>query len=242
VSVTLLRRGVPLLAASTSAGVVAPTLMCSARCAAPLRPAHLPHLRVCVRACVRVCVSSAAPVPRGPADKPPVRYTADSPTRYCDMLESVVPTDPNTPYDMKQVMQCVADEGTLFEVMPDAARNLVVGFARLNGQTVGMVGNEPMELAGCLDINSSVKVRGGGPGVGDGVGGGWGGVLAKMCLRGGVGWLPFPSARPRTCSSDRVGVSPIFCPVGRCVCIAACPCGVLRSAMSAQRYLVCAKC
>jgi acetyl-CoA carboxylase carboxyltransferase component len=74
------------------------------------------------------------------------------------MLESVVPTDPNTPYDMKMVMKNVADEGTLFEVMPDAARNIVVGFARLNGHTVGMVGNEPMELAGCLDINSSIKV------------------------------------------------------------------------------------
>jgi propionyl-CoA carboxylase beta chain len=52
-----------------------------------------------------------------------------------------------------------SDENTLFEVMPDAAKNIVVGFARLNGATVGMVGNEPMELAGCLDINSSIKVR-----------------------------------------------------------------------------------
>ena len=116
------------------------------------------------RACNGTCGSGASPfsplvrvVPPW-ADKPPSRYTHDSPSRYCDMLEGVVPTDPNIPYDMKMVMRNVADEGTLFEVMPDAAKNIVVGFARLNGQTVGMVGNEPMELAGCLDINSSVKV------------------------------------------------------------------------------------
>jgi propionyl-CoA carboxylase beta chain len=70
----------------------------------------------------------------------------------------MVPTDPNVPYDMKAVIRATVDESSLFEIMPDCAKNIVVGFARLDGNVVGVVGNQPMELAGCLDIDSSVKV------------------------------------------------------------------------------------
>ncbi len=81
----------------------------------------------------------------------------DSATRSCDMLEGLVPTDPNVPYDMKVVVREVLDERNFFEIMPDYAKNIIVGFGRMDGRTVGVVGNQPMELAGCLDIDSSVK-------------------------------------------------------------------------------------
>jgi propionyl-CoA carboxylase beta chain len=101
------------------------------------------------------------------AEKPPTRETSDSPHRLCDSLEALVPVDPNIPYDIKMAISAVVDEGSMFEIMPDAAKNIVIGFARMNGSTVGIVGNQPMELAGCLDIDSSIKV---GVGVGAGVG------------------------------------------------------------------------
>jgi len=96
-------------------------------------------------------------LPLSNREAPPTRFTADSPHRACDSLESLVPVDPNIPYDMKMAVAATVDEGTFFEIMPDAAKNIIVGFARLNGSTVGIVGNQPMELAGCLDIDSSIK-------------------------------------------------------------------------------------
>ena len=75
------------------------------------------------------------------------------------MLEALVPADPNVPYDMKIAIRNVMDDFNFFEIMPDFAKNIVIGFGRLDGKTVGVVGNQPMELAGCLDIDSSVKVR-----------------------------------------------------------------------------------
>ena len=88
---------------------------------------------------------------------PPVLPTSDPIDRECDMLRRIVPTDPNMPYDMKVVAQEVLDDGNMFEIMPDYAKNIITGFGRMNGSTVGIVGNQPLELAGCLDINSSVK-------------------------------------------------------------------------------------
>jgi propionyl-CoA carboxylase beta chain len=88
---------------------------------------------------------------------PPVLPTSDPIDRDCEMLRRIVPTDPNVPYDMKVVAKEILDDGNMFEVMPDYAKNIIVGFGRLNGSTVGVVGNQPLELAGCLDINSSVK-------------------------------------------------------------------------------------
>ena len=72
-------------------------------------------------------------------------------------LDTLVPDDPAKPYDIKELITKVVDEGDFFELKPDYAANIVVGFARMEGSTVGVVANQPMVLAGCLDINSSVK-------------------------------------------------------------------------------------
>ena len=68
-----------------------------------------------------------------------------------------MPANPNTPYDMKELIQKVADEGDFFEIQADFAKNILTGFVRLEGSTVGVVANQPMVLAGCLDINSARK-------------------------------------------------------------------------------------
>ena len=93
-------------------------------------------------------------------EAPPVDYLRagdDDPERSCDALEELVPHDPNQPYDMKQVIGEVVDEGNFFEIHGDYAKNIVCGFARLDGHPVGVVGNQPLDKAGCLDIDSSVK-------------------------------------------------------------------------------------
>jgi len=72
-------------------------------------------------------------------------------------LDSIVPEDPNKPYDIKDVITRVVDHGDFMEVHDDFAQNIVVGFARLNGQSIGIIANQPAHLAGCLDINSSKK-------------------------------------------------------------------------------------
>jgi propionyl-CoA carboxylase beta chain len=83
--------------------------------------------------------------------------SSDSPDRLTEAAGRLVPDDPNTPYDMKDVIQQIVDFGDLFEIQPDFAPNIVTAFARMNGQTVGVVGNNPLVLAGCLDINASTK-------------------------------------------------------------------------------------
>lgn len=69
----------------------------------------------------------------------------------------MVPDDPNTPYDMKSLVQKVVDEHTVYEIMPDFAKNIMCGFARMEGRTVGIVANNPNHMAGVLDIDSSIK-------------------------------------------------------------------------------------
>lgn len=96
-------------------------------------------------------------LPLSNESKPPVRESGDSRWRAIPILDTIVPTDPNTPYDMKLIISKIVDEGNFYEIMPDYAKNIIIGFARLEGCTVGVVGNQPMELAGCLDINASVK-------------------------------------------------------------------------------------
>ena len=86
---------------------------------------------------------------RLPTDDPSDRMDAD--------LDTIVPTESNQPYDIKEIITRVVDDANFFEVHEHYARNIVVGFARLAGQTVGIVANQPAFLAGCLDINSSVK-------------------------------------------------------------------------------------
>ena len=72
-------------------------------------------------------------------------------------LDTLVPGKPNKPYDMKELIEKVVDDGDFFELQPDFARNILIGFARMEGTTVGIVANQPMVLAGCLDIDSSRK-------------------------------------------------------------------------------------
>jgi propionyl-CoA carboxylase beta chain len=87
----------------------------------------------------------------------PVRSTYDDPERVEPSLSTLVPDNPNAPYDMKEAITKVVDEHLFFEIKPDFAANIIVGFGRLNGMTVGIVANQPMVLAGCLDIDASVK-------------------------------------------------------------------------------------
>ncbi len=88
---------------------------------------------------------------------PPHRATNDSPMRREESLNSLVPEDPLKPYDIKDAIHAIADEGYFFEVHEHFAKNIVVGFARLDGRPVGVVANQPAFLAGTLDINASVK-------------------------------------------------------------------------------------
>src|SRR5512139_3601123 len=96
-------------------------------------------------------------LPLNNRDKPPVRPSGDPATRLDESLDTLVPDNPNKPYDMKELVLKVVDDGDFFEVQPDYAKNIIVGFARMDGQTVGIVANQPLVLAGCLDIKSSVK-------------------------------------------------------------------------------------
>ena len=81
----------------------------------------------------------------------------DEPKRTVPALDSLIPTNPNLPYDMNELVISIADEGQFFELQPDFAKNILTGFVRMNGATVGVVANQPMVLAGCLDIDSSRK-------------------------------------------------------------------------------------
>ena len=85
------------------------------------------------------------------------KITTDPPDRLVPAVGRLVPDDPNTPYDMKDVIHEIVDHGDLFEIMPSYAGNIITAFARMNGQTVGVIGNNPLVLAGCLDINASIK-------------------------------------------------------------------------------------
>ena len=96
-------------------------------------------------------------LPLSNRDQVPIRETADPADRMEPSLDSLVPAHPNKPYDMREVLEKVLDEGDFFEIQPDFAGNILIGFGRVEGRTVGVVANQPMELAGCLDINSSRK-------------------------------------------------------------------------------------
>jgi len=96
-------------------------------------------------------------LPSNNMEDPPQRETDDPPDRADEGLNSLVPTNSNLPYDIKKVITTVVDEGAFLEVHEHFAKNIVVGFARLGGQSVGIVANQPAVLAGVLDINASVK-------------------------------------------------------------------------------------
>jgi propionyl-CoA carboxylase beta chain len=96
-------------------------------------------------------------LPLNNREKPPVRPFFDDPARIEPSLDTLVPDNPNQPYDMKELIQKVADEGDFYEIQADHAKNIITGFVRLEGSTVGVVANQPMVLAGCLDIDASRK-------------------------------------------------------------------------------------
>ena len=96
-------------------------------------------------------------LPLSNSEKPPVRPFFDEPGRVELSLDTLIPENANTPYDMKELIHKLADEGDFYEIQEDFAKNILTGFIRLEGSTVGVVANQPLILAGCLDIDSSRK-------------------------------------------------------------------------------------
>ncbi|WP_198970305.1 acyl-CoA carboxylase subunit beta [Xylophilus sp. ASV27] len=96
-------------------------------------------------------------LPQNNREKPPLRPGGDPAERAEPSLDTLVPELPHQPYDMQELITKVVDEGDFFELQPDYAGNIVIGFARMAGQSVGIVANQPLVLAGCLDIKSSIK-------------------------------------------------------------------------------------
>ena len=96
-------------------------------------------------------------LPSNNLETPPILPTDDDPMRLCPELVDIMPASPNIPYDMKKVIASVVDDGDFFEYFPRWAGSIVCGFSRLDGQTVGIIGNQPTMLAGVLDIESAEK-------------------------------------------------------------------------------------
>jgi len=96
-------------------------------------------------------------IPQNNLEDPPIKPTDDDPNRKEAALDSVVPDNPNQPYDIRDIVRPILDDRYFFEVHEHFARNIVVGFGRLGGMPVGIVANQPAVLAGCLDIDASVK-------------------------------------------------------------------------------------
>lgn len=96
-------------------------------------------------------------LPLSNTQKVPKIETSDDKNRLCHNLQDIIPSNPNSPYDMKKIIKTIVDEGFFFESMPDYAKNIITGFARMDGRTVAIIANQPCEMAGVLDINSSCK-------------------------------------------------------------------------------------
>jgi acetyl-CoA carboxylase carboxyltransferase component len=109
------------------------------------------------RACLEEVRYLLGFLPQNNLGDPPTSDTGDDPARSCESLRSILPESPNQPYDMKKVVAEVVDNGEFLEYFPHWARSIICGFARIDGRSVGIVGNQPMVLAGVLDIESSEK-------------------------------------------------------------------------------------
>jgi propionyl-CoA carboxylase beta chain len=109
------------------------------------------------RECIALVRELLAFLPSNNLDEPPRRPTADPGDREDAALDSLVPPSANQPYDMRDLICSIADDGAFLEVHEHYAKNIIVGFARLGGKPVGIVANQPAHLAGTLDINASVK-------------------------------------------------------------------------------------
>src|SRR5512144_2100 len=107
--------------------------------------------------CLALIRELLAFLPQNNSEDPPVRASLDPADRVDEELQTVVPEQPNRPYDIKDIVRPVLDDRYFFEVQADYAPNLVIGFGRLGGRPVGIVANQPAHLAGCLDINASLK-------------------------------------------------------------------------------------
>jgi len=107
--------------------------------------------------CIQLIRQLLSYIPQNNMEDPPHRQPSDDPLRMDAALDSIVPDNPNKPYDMKDVIRAVADDYEFFEIQEHYAQNIIVGFARLNGRSVGIVAQQPAHLAGVLDINSADK-------------------------------------------------------------------------------------
>jgi propionyl-CoA carboxylase beta chain len=96
-------------------------------------------------------------LPQNNMEDPPFLPTGDDPLRMDDELNAIIPDDPNKPYDMKDVIRLIVDNGQFFEIHENYAQNIVIGFSRLGGHSIGIVANQPAVLAGVLDIDASEK-------------------------------------------------------------------------------------
>ncbi len=107
--------------------------------------------------CIALIKELLSFLPSNNMEDPPRAQTDDPSDRRATALRAIVPENPNKPYDVKDVINAVVDEGYFFEVQEHYAQNIVIGFARMAGRVIGIVGNQPNILAGCLDIDASVK-------------------------------------------------------------------------------------
>jgi acetyl-CoA carboxylase carboxyltransferase component len=96
-------------------------------------------------------------LPSNNLEEAPSIDSDDERNRLNTILNELVPENPNKPYDMKEIVREIGDNGEFFEVQPHFAKNIITGFIRLNGQSVGVIGNQPAVLAGCLNIDASDK-------------------------------------------------------------------------------------
>jgi len=107
--------------------------------------------------CLRMVREMFSYIPSNNLEDPPFVPTDDPADRVDPNLATIVPDNPNKPYDMTEIIRAVVDNRVFFEVQKDFGRNILIGFARLGGRSVGIVANQPAYLAGCLDIDASVK-------------------------------------------------------------------------------------
>jgi propionyl-CoA carboxylase beta chain len=96
-------------------------------------------------------------LPLSNREKAPFRPSSSVAVEVDYSLDTIVPSNPNKPYDMHELILKTVDDGDFFEIQPDYAKNIIIGFGRVDGQTIGIVANQPLVLAGCLDIKSSIK-------------------------------------------------------------------------------------
>jgi acetyl-CoA carboxylase carboxyltransferase component len=107
--------------------------------------------------CIQIIKKLLSYLPSNYLEDPPSVEPTDDPNRTDEALAHILPDDPDKPYDVKEVISRVVDNGEFFEIQPLWAQNIVIGFARLNGKVIGVVANQPMHYAGTLDIDSSMK-------------------------------------------------------------------------------------